>query len=48
MIKLTMLMPVQIIVHEGVALIFEIPQDGLNAKPAININAAIPANINQN
>ena len=41
-------MPVHIIVHDGVALIFEIPQDGLNAKPAINMKTAIPANINQN
>ena len=38
-------MPVQIITHEGVALIFEIPPNGLTAKPPANITTPKASNI---
>ena len=46
--KLTILMPVHMVVQEGVALIFEISHKGLVAKPKANKQAAIASSTTDN
>ena len=39
---------VQIITHDGVALILEMPQNGRSANPPMSITIAMPVHISQN